>query len=204
MEATLWQHLETSLQRIFISLILAILIGVPIGMIMGLNTWINDLLDPLVEFYRPIPPLAYLPLVVIWLGIGESTKVALIFLAMLAPIIISTKQGMLLSNDNRIRSIRSLGAKNREVITEVILPSALPNILTGIRIGLGAGWSTLVAAELIAAQRGLGYMIQSASQFLVTDIVILGIVVIAIVALCIEVILRKIQTHLTPWYGKCT
>lgn len=202
MDATLWQHLAASLQRIFLSLLAAILVGVPLGMAMGLNAWVRGLVDPLVELYRPIPPLAYLPLLVIWFGIGETTKVLLIFLAILAPIIIATMHGMTVANGNRIRAVRSLGANRAQVIKEVILPAALPNILTGVRIGLGAGWSTLVAAELVAAKRGLGYMVQSAAQFLVTDVVVLGIVVIAVIAVMIELSLRYLQKQLTPWYGK--
>lgn len=202
MDATLWQHLAASLQRIFLSLFAAILIGVPLGMAMGLNAWVRGLIDPLVELYRPIPPLAYLPLLVIWFGIGETTKVLLIFLAILAPIIIATTHGMTVANGNRIRAVRSLGATRTQIIQTVILPAALPNILTGVRIGLGAGWSTLVAAELVAAKRGLGYMVQSAAQFLVTDVVLLGIIVIAVIAVLIELSLRALQKQLTPWYGK--
>ena len=202
MDATLAQHLAASLQRIFLSLFFAIVVGVPVGMAMGLNAWVRGLIDPLVELYRPIPPLAYLPLLVIWFGIGETTKVLLIFLAILAPIIIATTHGMTVANGNRIRAVRSLGASKLQVIRHVIIPAALPNILTGIRIGLGAGWSTLVASELVAAKQGLGYMVQSASQFLVTDVVVMGIVVIAIVAVLIELGLRALQKQLTPWYGK--
>ena len=172
-----------------------------------LNAALNDeaqqgLQAALVELYRPIPPLAYLPLLVIWFGIGETTKVLLIFLAILAPIIIATTHGMTVANGNRIRAVRSLGATRVQIIQTVILPAALPNILTGVRIGLGAGWSTLVAAELVAAKRGLGYMVQSAAQFLVTDVVLLGIIVIAVIAVLIELSLRALQKQLTPWYGK--
>jgi taurine transport system permease protein len=154
-----------------------------------------------VELYRPIPPLAYLPLLVIWFGIGEATKILLIFLAILAPIIIATTQGMLVSPGNRIRAVQSLGASRWQIVRYVILPAALPNILTGIRIGLGVGWSTLVAAELIAAKQGLGFMVQAAAQFLVTDVVILGIILIALIALIIELALRYLQKELAPWYG---
>ena len=115
MDATLWQHLAASLQRIFLSLFAAILIGVPLGMAMGLNAWVRGLIDPLVELYRPIPPLAYLPLLVIWFGIGETTKVLLIFLAILAPIIIATTHGMTVANGNRIRAVRSLGATRAQI-----------------------------------------------------------------------------------------
>ncbi|WP_287096019.1 ABC transporter permease subunit, partial [Mesorhizobium sp.] len=118
------------------------------------------------------PPLAYLPLIIIWFGIGEPSKVLVIAIAMVAPIALSTTAGVKGVSRERINAARSLGATRRQVLTHVVLPSALPSILTGLRIALGAGWTTLVAAELIAATQGLGFMIQSAAQFLVTDVVI--------------------------------
>lgn len=202
MKATLWQHLAESIGRVFSALIAAIVIGVPLGLWMGLNKWVRAVFDPLVELLRPIPPLAYLPLLVIWFGIGETTKVLLIFFSILAPIIISSAHGVISHQKNRERAALSLGATRLQVLQYVILPTALPHILTGVRIGLGVGWSTLVAAELVAADRGIGYMVQSAAQFLITDTVILGIIVIAIVAVSFELFLRWLQKQLAPWYGQ--
>lgn len=202
MKATLWQHLISSINRVLIALLAAILVGVPIGLWMGLNKWAKAIIDPLVELIRPIPPLAYLPLLVIWFGIGETTKILLIFFSILTPIIISSTYGVLSHQQNRERAARSLGANRSQVFWYVILPTALPHIITGIRIGLGVGWSTLVAAELVAADRGIGFMVQSAAQFLITDTVILGIIVIAIVAVTFEIILRWVQQRLSPWYSK--
>ena len=202
MKATLWQHLAESIGRVFSALIAAIVIGVPLGLWMGLNKWVRAVFDPIVELIRPIPPLAYLPLLVIWFGIGETTKVLLIFFSILAPIIISSAHGVISHQKNRERAALSLGATRLQVLQYVILPTALPHILTGVRIGLGVGWSTLVAAELVAADRGIGFMVQSAAQFLITDTVILGIIVIAIVAVSFELFLRWLQKQLAPWYGQ--
>ncbi len=202
MKATLWQHLAASISRVLLALVAAIAIGVPLGLWMGLNKWVRAVLDPLVELLRPIPPLAYLPLLVIWFGIGETTKVLLIFFSILAPVIISSTHGVLSHQLNRERAALSLGASQPQVFWHVILPTALPHILTGIRIGLGVGWSTLVASELVAADRGIGFMVQSAAQFLITDTVVLGIIVIAIVAVSFELFLRWLQKQLSPWYGK--
>lgn len=202
MKATLWQHLAESISRVLTALVAAIVIGVPVGLWMGLNKWVRAVLDPLVELLRPIPPLAYLPLLVIWFGIGETTKVLLIFFSILAPVIISSAHGVLSHQKNRERAALSLGATRLQVLKYVILPTALPHILTGIRIGLGVGWSTLVAAELVAADRGIGFMVQSAAQFLITDTVVLGIIVIAIVAVSFELFLRWLQKQLAPWYGQ--
>ncbi|MFS1290689.1 taurine ABC transporter permease TauC [Pseudomonas piscis] len=202
MDATLWQHLAASLQRIGLGLGLAVLTAIPVGIAIGANRVARGVLDPLIEFYRPIPPLAYLPLIVIWCGIGELSKVLLIYLAIFAPIAIATATGVRTVDPAKLRAAQSLGATRAQLIRHVILPSALPDILTGIRIGLGVGWSTLVAAELIAATSGLGFMVQSAAQFLVTDVVVLGILVIAVIAFAMEMGLRALQRKLVPWHGQ--
>lgn len=199
MDATLWQHLEASLQRVLLALAAALLFAIPVGIAIGRNRIARGIADPLIEFYRPVPPLAYLPLVVIWFGIGELAKVLLIYLAIFAPVAIATGNGVSNIDPRQIRAAQSLGATRWQLLVTVILPGALPEILTGIRIGLGVGWSTLVASELVAATRGLGFMIQSASQFLATDVVIAGIIVIALVAIIIEAGLRILQRRLSPW-----
>jgi taurine transport system permease protein len=202
MDATLWQHLGASLKRIGLALAFAVLFAIPVGIAIGHNRIAQGILDPLIEFYRPIPPLAYLPLIVIWCGIGETSKVLLIYLAIFAPIAIATATGVRNVDPARLRAAQSLGATRAQLIRHVIIPSALPDILTGIRIGLGVGWSTLVAAELIAATSGLGFMVQSAAQFLVTDVVVLGILVIALIAFALEMGLRALQRRLVPWHGQ--
>ncbi|WP_174508191.1 taurine ABC transporter permease TauC [Klebsiella oxytoca] len=202
MDATLWQHLAASLTRIVIALAAATIVGVPVGIAMGLNPTVRGILDPLIELYRPVPPLAWLPLVIIWFGIGETPKILLIYLAIFAPVVMATLAGVKSAQPVRIRAAQSLGASRAQVLWLVILPGALPEILTGLRIGLGVGWSTLVAAELIAATRGLGFMVQSAGEFLATDVVLAGIAVIAIIAFLLELGLRALQRRLTPWHGE--
>lgn len=202
MDATLWQHFQASLLRVLAALVLALALAVPLGLVLGLNRMLRALVDPLIEFYRPIPPLAYLPLIVIWFGIGELSKILLIFLAIFAPVVVATTAGVLAVDPIRIRIAQSLGATRLQLVRYIVLPSALPTIMTGVRIALGAGWSTLVAAELIAATRGLGFMIQSASQFLATDLVVGGILIIALVASLIEIALRRLQQRLSPWLGR--
>ncbi|SDI05549.1 ABC transporter permease subunit [Pseudomonas panipatensis] len=198
-DASLWQHIGTSLLRVLLALGAAVLTAIPLGILMGLNPLLGAALDPLVEFYRPIPPLAYLPLIVIWFGIGELSKVLLIYLALFAPLLIATAAGVRRVDKSRIQAVRCLGANRWQVVRHVVLPSALPDVLTGLRIALGVGWSTLVAAELIAANRGLGFMVQSAAQFLATDVVVLGILLIAGIALSFELGLRWLQRRFTSW-----
>ncbi len=183
MDATLWQHLA------------AAAIGIPVGIAMGFNPAVRGLLDPLIELYCPVPPITYLPLMVIWFSIGETSKILLIYLAIFAPVTISTLAGVRNTQRVRIRAAQSLGASHWQLLRWVILPGALPEILTGLRIGLGVGWSTLMAAELIATTRGLGFMVQSAGEFLATDVVLAGI---TLIAFTLELGLRALQRRLTP------
>ncbi len=198
-DSTLQEHAWASLSRVFLALFFTVLIGVPAGIAMGVSRIGRGVLDPIIEFVRPLPPLAYLPLVIIWFGIGEPAKILVIGLAMLAPIAISTAAGIRSAPLSQVNAARSFGATRWQVLTQVLLPSALPEILTGVRIALGAGWSTLVAAELVAASRGLGFMIQSAAQFLVTDVVIVGIFVISALAFVFEALLRLVERLFLPW-----
>ncbi|GAJ93989.1 ABC transporter permease subunit [Rhizobium rhizogenes] len=198
-DSTLLEHAFASLLRIFGGLAVSLVIGIPAGLAIASSRVGKGILDPIVEFLRPLPPLAYLPLVIIWVGIGEASKITVIALAMLPPIILSTAAGVKAAPVDYVNAARSFGAGRLQVLRHVILPGAIPSILTGIRIALGAGWSTLVAAELVAASQGLGFMIQSAAQFLVTDIVISGIIVIALIAFLFEITVRLIERRLVPW-----
>jgi taurine transport system permease protein len=201
-DSTLWQHASASLGRVFGALLFSVAIAVPVGLAIATSPVGRGILDPLIEFIRPLPPLAYLPLIIIWFGIGEPSKVLVIALAMVAPIAISTAAGVRSASLSQLNAARSFGASRLQVLLHVQVPSALPSILTGIRIALGAGWSTLVAAELVAASRGLGFMIQSAAQFLVTDVVIVGIFVISALAFAFELLLRLLEKLLIPWSGR--
>jgi taurine transport system permease protein len=159
-DATLPQHLLASIGRVSAALVGAIIFGVILGFAMHLSETGRGIIEPLLEFYRPIPPLAYLPLVIIWFGIGEFAKILVIFLGILPSIIIATNDSLKSVPRDMINAARSLGATRTQVVLLVLLPHAFPSILTGTRIGLGAGWATLVAAELVAATKGLGFMIR--------------------------------------------
>jgi taurine transport system permease protein len=201
-DATLLQHVVASVGRVVTALLFAIGIAVPVGIGMGLSPVLRGVFDPIIEAYRPVPPLAYLPLVVIWFGIGEVPKVLLIVLAIVPAVALSTASGVRGVPAERINAALSLGATRLQLLRHVVLPNALPEILVGMRIGLSVGWSTLVAAELVAATEGLGFMIQSASNFLVTDVVIVGIATIAAIAFTMEFAMRFLERKLTPWKGK--
>jgi taurine transport system permease protein len=199
---TLVGHFAWSMMRVFGAFALAIVIGIPVGIAMGVSRLARGLFDAPIEFYRPLPPLAYLPLMIIWFGIGELSKVLLIFLACFAPVALAARAGVRSASQEQIQAALSMGATRGQVVRHVVLPAALPDILVGLRIGMGVGWTTLVAAEMVAASSGLGQMVLNASNFLRTDVVILGIIVIGLVAYAFEMLMRALENWLVPWRGR--
>jgi taurine transport system permease protein len=195
-------HVLISLARVLGAFALAVMTAVPVGLAMGTSRLARGIADPLIEFYRPLPPLAYLPLIVIWFGIGEGAKLALIYLACFAPLAMAAKAGARGVAIEQINAAYALGASRWQVIALVVLPAALPEILTGMRIAVGFGWTTLVAAEMVAASSGLGQMVLNASNFLRTDIVVMGIIVIGALAYAFDGLMRLLETRLTPWRGR--
>lgn len=200
--STLLEHTIASLARVLGAFFLACITAIPIGIMMGMSSFARGVLDPIIEFYRPLPPLAYLPLIIIWLGIGEFPKVFLIFLAIFAPMAIAARSGVRSVSTEQIHAAYAMGASRMQVVTQVIMKAALPEIFTGMRIGIGVGWTTLVAAEMVAAHRGLGFMVLNAAQFLASDTVIMGIIVIGIFAFAFDLLIRYMEKVLIPWKGK--
>lgn len=198
----LWQHLAASLLRVFSAFGLACLTAIPLGIAMGVSRWARGVLDPVLEFYRPLPPLSYLPLIIIWFGIDELPKVLLIYLSCFAPLALATRSGMKTATQEQVHAAASMGASRWQLIRHVILPAALPEILVGMRIAVGFGWTTLVAAEMVAASLGLGQLVLNASNFLRTDIVVMGIVVIGFVAYGFDLLMRLAERKLVPWKGR--
>lgn len=198
----LWQHFLASMLRVFSAFLLACVTAIPIGIAMGMSRTVRGIFDPPLEFYRPLPPLAYLPLIIIWFGIDEVPKVLLIFLSCFAPLALAARSGMRSASQEQINAAYSMGATYLQVIRHVILPSAMPDILIGMRIAIGFGWTTLVAAEMVAANVGLGQMVLNASNFLRTDIVIMGIIVIGVVAYLFDLLMRWVERQVVPWKGR--
>ena len=196
------EHVWISTVRVFGAFLLACVIGLPLGLAMGMSPVMRGIFDPPIEFYRPIPPLAYLPLMIIWFGIGETSKILLIFLSVFAPVVLGARSGVKSAAIEQIHAAYSFGATRWQVMRHVIMPSAMPEILTAMRIGIGFGWTTLVAAEMVASTKGLGYMVLSASQFLQTPVVIMGIFVIAIIAFGFDLLMRFVERRLVPWKGR--
>lgn len=200
--SSFWWHTWISTARVFGAFLLACVIGVPLGIAMGMSPSARGIFDPPIEFYRPIPPLAYLPLMIIWFGIDETSKVLLIFLSVFAPVALGARAGVKSAAIEQIHAAYSFGATRWQVIRKVILPSAMPEIITAMRIGIGFGWTTLVAAEMVASTSGLGYMVLSASKFLQTATVIMGIVVIAAIAYAFDHLMRFVERRVVPWKGR--
>ncbi|MCB1329885.1 MAG: ABC transporter permease subunit, partial [Maritimibacter sp.] len=173
-DSTLWQHLGYSLFRVIAGFFFGALIGIPLGYAMGLSDWFRGWFDPIVEFMRPVPPLALIPLVIIWFGIGEIGKIILLFLASLWIMAIAARAGVSGVNISKVHAAYSLGASKVQIMRHVIMPNSLPEIFTGARVAMGVCWGTVVAAELVAASQGAGMMIMVASKFQLTDIVMMG------------------------------
>ena len=200
--SNLAQHTLTSLYRVFTAFFFACITAIPIGIMMGVSRVVRGICDPPLEFYRPLPPLAYLPLVIIWFGIGELAKILLIYLAIFAPMAISARAGVRSASIEQIHAAYSMGATRSQVVWHIIVKSALPEIFTGMRIGIGVGWTTLVAGEMVASTRGLGFMVLNASEFLASDVVIMGIIVIGIFAYAFDLLMRNLERIFIPWKGK--
>lgn len=199
---TLWQHLGWSLVRVIAGFFFGALLGIPLGYAMGLSNWFRGWFDPIVEFMRPVPPLALIPLVIIWAGIGETGKIILLFLAALWIMTIAARAGVSGVNISKVHAAYSLGASKWQLMRHVIVPNSLPEIFTGARVAMGVCWGTVVAAELVAAEKGAGMMIMVASRFQLTDIVIMGIILIGVIGYGIDILMRKAEKWLVPWKGR--
>lgn len=199
---SLISDIGVSLFRLAAGFLVATVIGIPLGIAMARITWVYNAVDPLVEFFRPVPPLAYIPLLVVWFGIGETPKIVLIAVGTAPIIIINAMSGVRATPPVRLRVAQCLGATRWQMFRCVILPSALPEIFTGLRVANGVAWTCLVAAELIAAQSGLGWLVQSAGQALRVSIVIAGIILIGILGYATELVIRFFEKLLVPWKGQ--
>ena len=199
---TLAEHVGWSLFRVIAGFLAGALVGIPLGYAMGLSDWFRGWFDPIVEFMRPVPPLALIPLVIIWAGIGEVGKVILLFLAALWIMTIAARAGVSGVRISKIHAAYSLGASKWQILWHVIVPNSLPEIFTGARVAMGVCWGTVVAAELVAAEKGAGMMIMVASRFQLTDIVIMGIVLIGVIGYAIDILMRMAENWLIPWKGR--
>ena len=198
-DGTLAEDTGASLARVLSGFLLGSLLAIPIGFLMGWYQVGRAIIEPWVQFFRTIPPLALLPLVMVTMGIGETPKIFVIFLAAFLSCVISTYQGVVSVDKTLINAARVLGANSLVIFRGVVVPASSPFILVGMRIGLGAGWATVVAAELLAAPNGLGMRMQQAQQFYDMPTILVNVLVIGVLGLLMDRLLLMIEAHLTRW-----
>jgi len=198
----LLRDIVMSTQRVLLGVMLGIAVAVPVGFMLGWYKDIRRFIDPLINFFRALPPIALIPLVIVYFGIGEIAKVAILFYATFFAGVIVMYEGVAQISPIYVKVSRTLGATDAEIFRKVIFPLTIPHILTALRVALGVAWATLVASELIAAQQGLGAMIQNASSFFQLDIIYVGIVCIGFIALTMDVALRRFSKRLVAWQDR--
>jgi NitT/TauT family transport system permease protein len=188
-----------STQRVVIGVALGIALAVPVGFVLGWYRQVRSFIDPLINFFRALPPIALIPLVIVYFGIGEPAKVVILFYASFFAGVIVMYEGIAQISPIFVRVARTLGASDGEIFRKVIVPMAVPHVLTALRVALGVAWATLVASELIAAQQGLGAVIQDAAAFFQLDIIYVGIICIGFIALLMDIVLRVVTRRLLSW-----
>src|SRR5688500_16498205 len=191
-----------STQRVFIGVSLGVALAVPVGFMLGWYKGLRTFIDPLINFFRALPPIALIPLVIVYFGIGEPAKIIILFYASFFAGVIVMYEGIAQISPIYVRVARTLGAKDGEIFRRIIVPLTFPHLLTAVRVALGVAWATLVASELIAAQQGLGAMIQNASAFFQLDIIYVGIICIGFIALAMDVALRLLTKRLVAWQDR--
>jgi len=191
-----------SIQRVLFGFLIASVLGVFLGLLCGINKWVSRLISPILELLRPIPPIAWIPLAILWFGIGNNPAYFLVFLGAFFPIFSNTYLGVSSVEETYKRAAYSLGATKKEIITDIILPASMPQIFTGLKIGLGVGWMVVIAAELVGAQSGLGYMIQLNRFLLNSPEIITGMITIGVIGFLLNLLITKIEKMTTPWNQK--
>lgn len=195
-------QLGISFYRMFMALFFAVLTAIPLGLISGYFLPFQAMFDSIVQFYRPLPPLAYYTLLILWLGIDETSKVTLLFLAAFAPIYVACVSAVGRVKQDYILSGKSLGANSRQIFFTIIFPSCLPQIFIGLRTAVGVAYTTLIAAEMVAATSGIGWMVIDASRYLKSDVMFVGIIIMGITGVLLDVGLKKIEKIVVFWEGK--
>lgn len=197
--ATIPVHLWTSFRLAITGFAAAVIVGVPLGLVMGYFKIADWLIRPIFEVMRPIPPIAWIPISILWLGVGYPAKAFIIFVSAFVPCVINAHLGVTLTNPTLINVAKTCGASRWKIFTTICIPSALPLVFTSLRIALGNAWSALVAAEMLAATAGLGYMIQQGRNFVRSDIIIVGMLTIGLTGAAMSWLLSKLEGKMTPW-----
>ena len=198
-DGSLVRHISVSLGRVFLGFFLAAAIAIPLGIAMGLSRRVHLLVEPVVEFLRPVPPLALVPLAVVWFGIGWTSKVFLIAFGCFFAIIVNTVAGMNAVSPTHVRAARALGASRWQILLHVVLRSAVPDIVVGLRLAVGLAFLLIVGSELIAASEGLGWLIWDARFHFMADRIVVGMIAIGLVGYCLNRLLLVMERHFLRW-----
>lgn len=198
----LWVHLSASLQRLFIAYLIAVATAVPLGLLSGYSENIRAVFEPIIAFIRPLPPLGYYTIIILWMGIGDNSKIFLLFLGAFAPIYISCVAGVTRVKQDYLNRARTLGANKRQIFLYVILPSSLPDIFVGLRNAMSAAYATSVAAEMVAAVSGIGWMVLDASKYMRSDVIFVGIIIMGITGIMLDKALIFLESKIVFWKGK--
>ncbi|QKW10269.1 ABC transporter permease [Streptomyces sp. NA04227] len=195
------EHLGISLRRIALGAGAGIVVGVLLGLVMGTVGWVRSLFEPWITFLRTLPPLAYFSLLIIWLGINEEPKITLLAVAAFPPVAVSTTTAVAAVPKSLIEAAKALGASRWDVVRDVVVPSALPETFTGVRLAVGVAYSSLVAAELVNGLPGIGGMVKDAANYNNTPVVLVGIIAIGVSGLLIDGLLLRLERAVVPWRG---
>jgi taurine transport system permease protein len=198
-DGSLVLNVLASTRRVMVGFLLAALVSIPLGILMGSSKLCMSILGPFLTFLRPLPSMAWIPLSLLWFGITETQKYSIVFMGSIAPSLLYVIDATRSVDPLLIRAARNLGAKRRELMFGIILPAALPQIMTGMRVMLGVAWTCVISAELVAAREGLGFMIMNGREFFQTDTVVLGMVLISITVLVTNFVMRVIERSIIVW-----
>lgn len=200
-DGTLWASISASSSRILVGWALGVVVGVPVGLLMGCIPWLRQMLDPYIQFFRFVPPIAFVTLAIIWLGPGEASKIALIFYTTVFLVALNTLAGVLGVDELRLRAARALGASPTRTLVSVVLPSTVPYVVTGARLAMGNSFLTIVSAEIVAAESGLGSLIWTARNYAKTEWVFVGIIALGVLGYLFDWILRIVARSTLRRYG---
>lgn len=198
-DGSLQRDVLASLKRVFVALLFATGIGLPLGLLIGMSRRAAWFLEPIINFFRPIPPLAWIPLSIVWLGVSEAQNQFIIFLGAFFPILLNAVQGVRQVEPQLVRAARTLGASPANIALTVLIPGALPSMFVGLRVGTGIAWMALVAGEIVAASSGLGYLIMQGRMLFRPDYIIVGMVVIGLIGLALDFLMRAAQKAIMRW-----
>jgi taurine transport system permease protein len=198
-DAVLWHDIKMSATRVLTGFVLSALVGVPFGLMMGMSPAVRAALNPIVSIIRPLPALSWIPLSMLWLGIDEQQKYAIVFMGSFASVLVYTTDATLRVDPTLIAAARNLGASRLQIIRHVMLPGALPNILSGLKVVLAIAWTCVISAEMVGANSGLGFRIWTAKEWSDTGQVLVGMLSISITVLVLDILFRGLERVLLPW-----